>query len=122
MDTTTEATSKLVRKPAFRKPTQTKAARRLREIADGLRAELGGREPTTTEAALIAQCSTLIVQHEHALAAAGRGEPVDQVQALKLSGLIVRALASLRAKGGRQRSAPGPSMLDSIIAAKRGAA
>jgi hypothetical protein len=113
VNTTAEAPRKQTTDaPAFRKPTQTKAARRLREIANGLRAELG-RQPSTSEAALIAQCSTLIVQHEHALAAAGRGEPVDQVQALKLSGLIVRALSALRGKsGGKARSAPGPNLAE----------
>jgi hypothetical protein len=109
-------------RPTHRRPNASKAARRLREITTGLRAELGGRDPTTSEAALITQCSTLIVQHEHLLAATARGEPVDQVQALKLSGLVVRALSAFRGGKASGKARPaGPSMLDSIIA-KRGAA
>jgi hypothetical protein len=120
---TTVALASSTDRTVHRRPGASKAARRLREIATGLRAELGGREPSTSEAALITQCATLIVQHEAMLVAAARGEPIDQVQALKLSGLVVRALSAFRGgkATGKARLA-GPSMLDSIIAAKRGAA
>lgn len=106
---------------AERKPSKggaidgrTRQAQRLREITTGLRAELGDREPTASEAALITQCSTLIVQHEHLLAAAARGEPVDQGGALKLSGLIVRALAAFRGgkAGAKARTPAGATLAD----------
>jgi hypothetical protein len=119
MSTAAVTASNPTRQPAYRKPTQTKAARRLREITAGLRAELGGREPTTSEAALIAQCSTLIVQHEHLLAARARGEPVDQVQALKLSGLVVRALSAFRGGKASGKARPAALTIRERLAAAR---
>jgi hypothetical protein len=121
MTTVAEAITK--HEPAFRKPTATKAARRQREIATGLRAELGGREPTTSELLLIQQVADATVSHESLMAARTRGEPIDEVFAAKQSGLIIRGVQALRSKsGGKARQTAGPSMLDSIIAAKRGAA
>jgi hypothetical protein len=111
MDTTTKATSKLVREPAFRKPNQTRAARRRRELIDGLERDLG-RAPNTAERELILQAADAILTREAMTAAAARGEPVSQDALLKVSNNVIRILASLRGKAGKQRGAPGPSLAD----------
>ena len=124
----TAAEAKSVREPAFRKPNQTRAARRRRELVDGLERDLE-RSPNTTERALILQAADAILTREAIRVAAARGEPIDAGRELKISGVIVRTLSALhkiRSKrgrpGGKPRGRPtGPLMLDSILAAKRGA-
>lgn len=112
MDTAAQASRKSPHEPAFRKPNQTKAARRLREIADGLRADLG-REPDTSEAALIAQAASLIHLSEDMSAARLRGEPVNVEQMTKTTGAVTRCINALRGKAsGKQRAPAGQPLQD----------
>ncbi|WP_157790531.1 hypothetical protein [Bradyrhizobium japonicum] len=104
----------------YRRPRATRAARRQRDLVDGLICDLG-REPTTAERALIEQVAGLVVTREAMQQAVLRGEPVSAAEMMKISGAVTRCLNSLRPKSGRRDASPVPSMLDSIIAEKRGA-
>lgn len=104
-----------------RRPRATRAARRQRDLIDGLTRDLG-HEPTTGERALIEQVAGLVVVREAMQQAALRGEPVSAAEMTKISGAVTRCLATLRGKVGRRDASGAPSMLDSIIAEKQGAA
>ena len=94
-----------VHTPAFRKPNATRMARRLREIADGLRTDLG-HVPDTGEAALIDLTAALILHRENLSAAMLRGEPVKSAEITKISGAVTRGLGALRSKGRKAPDAP----------------
>lgn len=99
------------REPAFRKPNQTKAARRRRELIDGLTKDLG-RTADTAERELILQAADAILSREAMIAAAARGEAISQDGLLKLSNSVIRTLTALRTKGGKVRAASGPTLAD----------
>src|SRR5229473_7244573 len=84
MSTATEVITKPAREPAYRKPNQTRAARRRRELIDGLTRDLG-HAPNTAERELILQAADAILSREAMMAAAARGEPVSQDALLKIS-------------------------------------
>jgi hypothetical protein len=96
--------------PRFRKPNQTRAARRRRELIAGLAADLG-RSPNTMEAALIEQAADLIIARDVATAAA------NSTVMLKISGQITRTLSALRGKSSNLQ--PSGRTLADHIAAKR---
>jgi hypothetical protein len=98
--------------PRFRKPNQTRAARRRRELIAGLAADLG-RSPNTMEAALIEQAADLIIARDVATAAA------NTTVMLKISGQITRTLSTLRGKTLKLQ--PSGRTLADHIAAKRAA-
>ncbi|WP_439375331.1 hypothetical protein [Bradyrhizobium sp. DASA03120] len=100
--------------PAFRKPNATRQARRLRYIAEGLRADLG-HMPNTGEAALIDQVAALIVQRESLSAAQMRGESIDAAQIVKISGVVARCLSALRVKATNRPQVPPLSMRERIL-------
>ncbi|MBR1270450.1 hypothetical protein JQ629_23525 [Bradyrhizobium sp. AUGA SZCCT0222] len=107
-------------RPAHRRPRATRAARRQRELADGLARDLG-HEPSTGERALIEQVAGLVVVREAMQQAVLRGELVNAAEITKISGAVTRCLNSLRPKVGRRTASSGPSILDAIIAERRGA-
>ena len=101
-----------------RRPGATRAARRLRQIANGLRADLG-HPPDASEVALIDQASALIYQRETMSFAALRGELVDPGTIVKLSNSATRTLTVLRSKsGGKLRDATGSQSLNDYVACK----
>jgi len=100
---------------------RTRAAKRRRALIASLMSDLG-RLPSATEWELVRQAADLILGRETMTAAAVRGEPVSHDAIVKISNSATRTLACLRNKGGKRDAAPTLSMLDGIIAAKRGAA
>jgi hypothetical protein len=89
----------------------------LREIADGLRADLG-HSPDASETALIDQASALIYQRESMSFNALRGEPVDTDAIVKVSNSAIRTLAALRRKVDSQRGAARSQSLKDYVTRK----
>jgi hypothetical protein len=112
MNTPAEEANKQEDRPRFRKPNQTRAARRRRELIAGLTADFG-RRPNTLEAALIAQAADLIIARDLATATSNTNVM------LKISGQVTRTLSTLRGKGTKLQLS-GPTLADHI-AAKRAA-
>jgi hypothetical protein len=118
MSTAAEAITKPLREPAFRKPTQTKAARRRRALIDGLTKDLG-HEPNTSERALIEQVAGLVLMREAMEQAVLRGELVNAAEITKISGAVTRSFNTLRPKGGKRHSPPPLTMRERILRDRR---
>lgn len=107
-------------RPVHRRPRATRAARRQRDLIEGLLRDLG-HEPSTGERALIEQVASLVVVREAMQLALLRGEPVNATEMTKVSGAITRCLASLRPTSNKRNISSVPLMLDRIIAERRDA-
>jgi hypothetical protein len=106
VNTPAEDSNKQENGPRFRKPNQTRAARRRRELIAGLTADLG-RSPNTMETALIVQAADLIIARDLATAAA------NTTAMLKISGQITRTLSTLRGRGSKPQSS-GPTLAEHL--------
>lgn len=103
------------------RPGATRAARRQRELIDELTRDLG-HEPDAAEKLLIHQAAGLVGTREAMERAALRGEPISADAMIKLANSAIRTIAALRCRAAKGPASGGTSMLDSILAAKRGAA
>lgn len=95
MSTPAEDANKQENGPRFRKPNQTRGARRRRELIAALTVDLG-HIPNTVETALIVQAVDLILTRERISGALLRGEPVNEASMIKTAGVLTRTLAALR--------------------------
>jgi hypothetical protein len=98
-----EEPNKQEKGPRFRKPNQTRGARRRRELITGLTTDLG-HTPNTMEAALITQAADLILAREGISALLLRGEPVNEASMIKTAGILARTLAALRPRPTKRRA------------------
>jgi hypothetical protein len=112
--TPSETASKHGNEPRYRKPNQTRRARRRRELIAGLTDDLG-HTPNTMEAALITQAADLILSREAISASLLRGEPVNEAKLIRTAGVLARTLAALDPRRTRRRAA---GILDRIANAR----
>jgi hypothetical protein len=97
---------------------RSKAARRLRDLSERFKAEIGGGELTATEEMIVANCALAKMKSEEQAAKLAAGEDVSDEDAVRVGNMCSRATRDLYAAKAKRAvvATAGMSPIDRILA------